>query len=716
MIRRVVAKVIRRSLGIDTGSLVWRFLFLILLLSVGLPTNALNRQPNIILIYCDDIGYADISAYAHAAEDTKTPQIDRLAERGVLFTQGYAASPICNVSRVAVTSGRYPQSTGTRWYGGPGLTNVPVGTTLAEQLRAGGYRTVSIGKHHFGSIGEPKNTDADLRITRDNPVNHGFDEFFGFIHSEKDYERNTQEQLDAFLEGVLTNGVAKEEAALRARQAVIGPMVRAHYNNEVPTLAREDRTGYTTDIFTDEAIRQLESPDQPLFMAINYNSLHTQLWNGVPDQYKAARGITVEEEQAYSPIEYDGSLPFWIFNNRFAWFSPGKAENKLGNIDDPRDTAANRFRRKLYLAALDHLDENIGRLLDALEAKGQLDSTIVVFTGDNGGSHNIAADNSPLTGHKYMLGEGGIRVPFIVSWIGQDDDGLVVDDAVSQMDLIDTVLSAAGLKNITHTDGRDLGGIIHGKTDQDYRTQLWNSGNDWVVRHGNWKLRIITQERRFPNFSEKPCTQLYRLDLDPGEQNNLAEDNPVIVHALTALHEEWVEKQYKTGPMAHDNSLIKNGSFENSTGVNNRALDWQYKGDADSIGATLGGAMEASDGLWRGYLSEDSSLSQITDHMIQAGDTFTLRLSVNTTGSSQHGILAQVIASDGIGSPNQSLEWKVQAIADDSDRHAWQSYEIKFESEEDADYLGKRIGLVFQAIGPEGYRAIDRVSLTVKRE
>lgn len=709
-------KLMGKRSGTNPTSLALRVVCLVFLICVGTSAGALNKRPNIVLIYCDDIGYADISAYAHAAQDTKTPHIDRLAERGVIFTQGYAASPICNVSRVAVTSGRYPQSTGTHWYGGPGLTNVPAGTTLAEQLRTGGYRTVSIGKHHFGNIGEPKNTDHELRTARDNPVNHGFDEFFGFIHSEKDYKRNTQEALDAFLKGVLANGVAEEEARLRARQAVIGPMIRAQYNDGLPTLTREDRPGYTTDIFTDEAIQQLEALDQPLFMAINYNSLHTQLWNGVPATYKAARDITAEEEQAYSPVEYDGTLPFWTFNHRYAWFSPGKAEDKLGNIDDPRDTAANRFRRKLYLAALDHLDENIGRLLDALQNKRLLNNTIVIFTGDNGGSHNIAADNSPLTGYKYMLGEGGIRVPFIISWPGQEDDQRVVDDAVSQMDLTDTILTAAGLKNISHTDGRDLGGMINGATDQDYRTQFWNSGDDWVVRHGNWKLRVIMQERRFPNFTEQPGTQLYRLDQDPGEQNNQATRNPAIVRALTVLHQEWATKHYEIGPLARDNSLIKNGSFENNKGVNNRALDWQYKGNTESIGATLGGAIDASDGLWRGYLREDSSLSQITGHTIQAGEKFTLLLSVNTTGSAEHGVMAQLVSTDGIGHPIQSLDWKLHAIADDLDHRVWQSYKMTFEAKKGDDCIGKRIGVVIRAIGPEGYRAIDDVSLTVEQK
>lgn len=676
------------------------------------PVTAQTKRPNILLIYCDDIGYADISAYDHAASDVTTPQINRIADRGVLFTQGYAASPICNVSRSAIVTGQYPQSNGTQWYGGPGLTKVAVGTTLAEQLKAGGYRTVSIGKHHFGAIGEPKNTDAELRTARDNPVNHGFDEFFGFIHSEKDYARSTKEQLDQFVEQVSVKKVSRQEAVKRARQAVIGPMIRAFHNNGSPTFEREDRHGYTTEIFTDEAIKQFKAQDAPLFVAVNYNSLHTQLWNAVPQAYKEARGITDEEERTYSPSKYGGALPFWTFNHRYAWFKAGKNEDALGSIDDPRDTAANRFRRKLYLAALNHLDDNVGRLLDALHTNGQLDHTIVIFTSDNGGSHNIGADNSPLTGHKYMLGEGGIRVPFILSWKDHSVAGAVLDDAISQMDLIETILAAAGLTNATRTDGRDLSGLICGQADQDYRTQFWDSGNDWAVRHANWKLRVITEPRQFPNFNESPGQFLYRLDQDPSEQNNIAKDYPAIVKSLTAMHDTWQKQQYKITPVFRDNSLIINGSFEHTEGDNQRALSWHYQHGIDEMGATLGGAMPAADGVWRGYLCKAGELWQITKHKINTDDTYKLRFSVNTYGSPEHGVLAQLIASDHAGEGYQKLSCKIRAIADDSDASTWQSYEAVFKAEKDTDYLGKKIGLILQGIGPEGYRAIDDISLT----
>ncbi|MFK7790471.1 MAG: sulfatase [Phycisphaeraceae bacterium] len=685
-----------------------------MLIATGTTADTETKRPNVLLIYCDDVGYADISAYAHAAKDTHTPQINRIAERGVLFTQGYATSPICNVSRSSIVTGQYPQSNGTRWYGGPGLTQVPIGTTLAEQLKAGGYRTVSIGKHHFGSVGEPNNTDAELRTARDNPVNHGFDEFFGFIHSEKDYARNTQDELDQFIKHATANGVTRNEAIKRARQAVIGPMIRAQHNAGAPTLKREDRPGYTTDIFTDEAIKQFDKQNAPLFVAVNYNALHTQLWNAVPQPYKEKRGITEEETSTYSPGAYDGQLPFWTFNHRYAWFAPGNTKDKLGDINDPRDTAGNRFRRKLYLAALDHLDDNVGRLLDALQASGQLDNTIVIFTGDNGGSHNIGADNSPLTGHKYMLGEGGIRVPFIVSWLGREDDGRVIKDAVSQMDLIDTILSASKLENGTRTDGRDLSEIISGIIEQDYRTQFWDSGNDWVVRHANWKLRVITNNRDFPNFKESPGTFLYRLDQDPSEQKNLADDHPAIVTALTAEHQAWVEKQYKVAPIFRDNSLIRNGSFEHTEGNNQRAIAWQYQGDVESIGATVGGAMPAADGIWRGYLQETGRLWQITERKITAGDTYRLKFSVNTTGSTDHGVAAQLIASDDEEPGYQKLSPTIRAIANDSDAIAWQSYEITFKAEQGAEYLGKKIGVVIQGIGSKGYRAIDAISLNVE--
>lgn len=671
--------------------------------------------PNILLICADDIGYADVSAFEYAAEDVQTPNIDRIASSGVVFTNGYAASPICNVSRSGLVTGQYPRSNGTFWYGGPGLRDITVGTTLAEQLQTNGYRTVSIGKHHFGDTGEPGNTDAQLQNARDNPVNHGFDEFFGFIHSEKDYSRNTQQDLDDFIAKAMAGGVIRQDAEQRARQAVIGPMIRATHNAGSPTYQREDQPGYTTDIFTTEAITHFARfQETPVFLQLNYNSLHTQLWNAVPQEYMDARGITEQEIADFMPGMYDGMTEFWAFNNAFAWFAAGPGEDQLGDIDDPRDTAANRFRRKLYLAALDHLDANIGRLLQALEQAGTLDNTIVIFTGDNGGSHNIAADNGPLSGHKYMLGEGGVRVPFIIMWQERTVAGSVIVEPVSQMDLTDTILAAAGLRNITRTDGRDITGILLGQIDQDYRTQFWDSGDEWAVRHGNWKLRVITSQRNFPNFTEQPGEFLYRLDSDPSEQNNLAQDYPALVDALTKLHQTWVMNSYEAGPIHRDNSLITNGSFENTTGVNQLANAWQQTPDTDQAGATVGGVIGAEDGVWRGYLRELGVFTQVTEHEVQAGAIYTLRFSVNTNGAAEHGLIARLLVQGDTGEHEYIRGWSIHALANDGDATSWQTYESTFIAEQDATYVGQRLGVTFEATGPDGYRAIDDVSLSVE--
>jgi len=154
--------------------------FLLLYFSFSILFVSCNSQKkvNVVLIVVDDLGYADISC-AGLAEDVITPNIDRLAESGIRFTQAYATSPICSPSRAGIITGCYQQRWGTYWYGGLGIHN-PEYPTLAELLGDAGYATGYVGKVHYGG------NDSDT-TDRSFPLNHGFEYFYGHTSARKHY-------------------------------------------------------------------------------------------------------------------------------------------------------------------------------------------------------------------------------------------------------------------------------------------------------------------------------------------------------------------------------------------------------------------------------------------------------------------------------------------------------------------------------------------------
>ena len=166
----------------------WIFLALMLLVCVAFVLRK-EGEPNILLIVVDDLGYADMSC-SGLAYDVRTPNIDKLAESGIRFTQAYATSPICSPSRAGIITGCYQQRWGTYWYGGPGLHKEEF-QTIPEILKEKDYVTGYVGKVHYGSH------DADTSH-RSFPLNHGFDYFFGHTSARKHYFNHKQEIEDEF--------------------------------------------------------------------------------------------------------------------------------------------------------------------------------------------------------------------------------------------------------------------------------------------------------------------------------------------------------------------------------------------------------------------------------------------------------------------------------------------------------------------------------------
>jgi arylsulfatase A-like enzyme len=200
--------------------------------------------------------------------------------------------------------------------------------------------------------------------------------------------------------------------------------------------------------------------------------------------------------------------------------------------------------RDYYLAQLELMDAEIGKLLDLLEETGQADNTLVVYTTDNGGSTCNFADNAPLGGTKYTVWDGGIRVPMLWRWPGQLPAGRESGVLASTLDLMPTLVGVAGGEYAG--DGLDLLPVLRGETDTAHSALHWDLGFEWAVRAGDWKLSWFDgedphtiQQREYEHAPMGDGWFLADLSTDIGEQHNRLADEPEIADQLKTLHAAW---------------------------------------------------------------------------------------------------------------------------------------------------------------------------------
>ena len=477
----------------------------------------LDERPNIVMIVTDDQGYADYSAFAHHAPDVDTPHMDRIAEDGVLFTQAYTTAPVCSPSRAALNTGRYQFRWDERASWNPGLPSTV--QTLAERLSQAGYATARFGKSDYG--------DGYHSFTaREYPLNHGYERFLGFSAHAQDY-------------WLLSEEIAERTPDPDGTSANLGPLMQGKSDWK----SYED--GYTTRIFTDAAIEYLESragQTRPFFLTLSHNAVH-HLIHEVPRAYLDE--YDVEPIPPYNPSRgetFEGEEP----GSYKAYY---EKYSRLGAITSEE-------MRQFYLANLSYLDDSIGRFLDALEAQGLAENTLIVFLSDNGGSPLTSASNAPLTAGKYSLYEGGIRVPFAIRWpAGGIEAGTVHERPVSALDIVPTTLAAAGITPPREAlDGVNLLPRLQSEasvTSAEPRTLLWRWRGTFAVRQGDWKLTNVGEPeyKGYPSdyyIEPKYDTQevrLFNLENDPEEAVDVADEHPQVARRLMNRYEEWMRAE-----------------------------------------------------------------------------------------------------------------------------------------------------------------------------
>ncbi len=478
------------------------FLFCVCKVTTAGATS-LPNDPNVIVIVTDDQGYADVGV-AGFANDVKTPNIDRLAKQGTRFTNAYVTAPICNVSRLGLITGTYNQRQGAYWYGKK-ATISPKLTTIPEVLSKDGYKTGYIGKYHYGYY------TPDVR---DFPLNHGFDSFYGYggngrqhflIHDDK-YDQIERKKLKAYKKRGGKHGQALEYGAF--------------WNG----FERDNREGFSTEIYGKKAREFIKTnKESKFYLQLAFNAVHN-FTHQLPKDYLKANGL-----KGYHDWDPDTEDYYtWYKNSRFPNNPEGRAH---------------------YLAQLEYMDTEIGKLLNTLDEQGLAENTVIILVSDNGGPTPIYANNGPLRGGKYLLYEGGIRVPMIVSWPGKFKANTVSNNIVSTMDIFPTLTTLSQTTTPKHVDGMDITKLLTGEDKTlEHQTLVWDTGHETAIRRGKWKLKTATDDQyaRYEMVDIELGTFLYDLEKDPGETTDLSKENPDIVQELAERYRVW-KKDIKQG-------------------------------------------------------------------------------------------------------------------------------------------------------------------------
>jgi arylsulfatase A len=428
--------------------------------------------PNIVVVFCDDLGYGDLGCFGHPT--IQTPNLDRMAAEGIKLTQFYSAAPVCTPSRAALMTGRLPIRSGMCSDkrrvlfpdSGGGIPETEI--TLAEALRERGYATGCVGKWHLGHLPQFL------------PTANGFDSYFGIPYS---------------------NDMDRIAEAPKGREAFWKPESR-YWN--VPLMRNEElleRPADQTTItrrYTEEAVRFIEGHrDGPFFLYMPHSMPHVPLF-------------------------------------------------RSGDF-------AETSRRGLYGDVIEEIDWSVGQILDTLRQLELADNTIVWFTSDNGpwltfkdhgGSAGLLKDGKGTTW------EGGMREPTLVWWPGRIPAGRVSAELGTTMDIYATsiALAGGGLPEDRVVDGVDLSAsLLEGAASPREQVQYYRGTRLMALRQGPWKAHFMTQESYTGNnelVTHDPPV-LYNLEVDPGEQWDVASEHPEVVEALVqaaAAHAATVEQ------------------------------------------------------------------------------------------------------------------------------------------------------------------------------
>lgn len=505
-----------------------------LFISCSEVESATENQPNIIIIYGDDVGYGDIGVYG--SDLIPTPHIDQLAADGIRFTSAYATAATCTPSRYSLLTGEYAfrNERAQILAGDAPLLIEPGSFTLPEMLGRAGYRTSVVGKWHLG-LGEG-NVDWNGRISP-GPLEVGFDESF-LLPATNDRVPTV------YVKGHYVQGLNMEGDPLRVSyQEQIGDLPTGHSHPELLHYPGDDQHSGTIV----KGISRIGWQDGG----------QSAWWD---DEQMAP--LFVDQSREFMSREKEG--PFFLYLSLH--------ENHVPRWPNPQFVG--QSQTGLRGDTVVELDWIVGQIMAELEELGIEENTLVIFTSDNGPVFDDGYDDGsiehangqkaagPFRGGKYTAFEGGTRLPFIASWPEGIDRGLVSDGMFSQVDLMATLASIVGVEipDSAGLDSRNLIPLLLGESDEgrEYVVQQGAGTQLYGFRHGDWKLIPASNNR--PAFIESkhnsrnnPLTTtqvstdayLFNLKDDPGETNNLADQYPEKVREMTIFFEKVLKTPEK---------------------------------------------------------------------------------------------------------------------------------------------------------------------------
>ena len=440
----------------------------------GLPQSAqsADRRPNILYIMADDHAAHAISAYG--SKLIQTPNIDRIAKEGMRFTNCFVTNSICTPRRAAILTGKYAH-----------INGVPVFNrldgsqpTLAKYLQKAGYHTGMIGKWHLGS----------------DPT--GFD-YWNILPGQGLY----------------------------------------HDPIFITAEGEKKHAGYSTDLITKFSIDFLKNrpQDKPFFLMCHHKAPHRP-WEPDPKHAKKWENVQVPEPVTFNDnysTRSDAAREATMRIDKDLTATDLKKEPPKGLSGvELKKWKYQRYMRD-YLACVDSVDENVGRLLQYLDKNGLAENTLVIYTSDQGfflGDHDWF--------DKRFMYEESLRMPFVVRWPSQIKSGAVSDGMILNVDFAPTLLAAAGEKIAKEIQGRSFLPLLKGEKQKDWRTSMYYRYYHYPFHHQvQPHYGVRTQRHKLIFFNKIDQWELYDLEKDPHEMKNLYAD-PAYAGAVKQLKEE----------------------------------------------------------------------------------------------------------------------------------------------------------------------------------
>jgi len=479
-----------------------------------LGAGARQQPPNIVLIYADDLGYGDVSA--NGATKISTPNMDKIAARGIRFTNAHSSSSTCTPSRFSMLTGRYAwRQSDTRIAPGDAPAIIQPGTfTLPAMLQRAGYQTAVVGKWHLG-LG-PKSGPDWNGLIQPGPLEIGFNYSFilpatgdrvptVYVENHRVVNLDPKDPIQVSFKGKIGNEpTGKENPELLTMKADAG-----HDHTIVNGIGR---MGYMSG---GKAARWVDS--------------------------EMAGVIT---QKAVDFITSNRAKPFFLYL-------------ATHDIHVPHVTASSFIGKSglgLRGDAILQLDWTVGEILKTLEQLNLSENTVIVFSSDNGPAIEDAyhdggyrdlnghTPSGPFRGGKYSLFEAGSRIPFFISWPAKIKPSQQSGALVSQMDLFASFAKLTGVKlsGGQAPDSREMLKVLTGKSQKGRQYLIKHNGNiGFGVIQGDWKyIEPLNRPKFNPNKIElgnDKVPQLYHLKSDIGERNNVAAQNPDIVQKMQKL-------------------------------------------------------------------------------------------------------------------------------------------------------------------------------------